>query len=108
MDLHPESCEAGAALADTPTNRPVAISQDDAVDDEHLLKGLHFLALKAPGPSGSRLEHISEILGIRRKRLARRALRALHKGLKITEIAAHDEGARWITRSRTIFLEKKR
>ena len=70
------------------------------------LKGIHFGALKAPGPSGMIPEHISELLSVRR-RVANKALAALDKLQHIVSKGGLDERARWITFSRTIFVRKK-
>ena len=106
--LHPPAADPNAALAATHLAEQPAENQDPE-DEEHRhpLSGVRFGALKAPGPSGTRPEHISEILGVQRKRIARKALRALAKLVKVMQAGELHESARWITRTRTIFLPKK-
>ena len=71
------------------------------------LTGVRFAALKAPGPSGMRPEHMAELLGTRRRMVAGRLLRALNGVLSRIEAGDLPEAGRWITRSRTTFLVKK-
>ena len=68
---------------------------------------MRFGALKAPGPSGARPEHLAELLGVKRRRTGNRLSRALQTVLWRIESGEMPEEARWITRSRTIFLKKK-
>ena len=71
------------------------------------MRGVKSAALKAPGPSGTRPEHISELIGIRRKRTANKLLRSLGALLDQIEQGSLSENSRWITRSRSIFVGKK-
>jgi hypothetical protein len=71
------------------------------------LQGVRIAALKAPGPSGMRPEHLSELIGVHRRRVANRLLRFLGDLLDAVNGGALAEEARWMTRSRTIRLEKK-
>ena len=85
------------------------LQDPDPVDEDyvHPLKGVHFAALKAPGPSGLRPEHLSELLGVPRRRVANRLLKALGKLIDLIGKGRLFNDARWITRSRTIFIPKK-
>ena len=76
-------------------------------DEHHPLQGAHFGPLKGPGPSGTCPEHISEILGVKRRNIASKALRAFGKLMDVMERGDLTEQARLITFSRTIFLRKK-
>jgi hypothetical protein len=71
------------------------------------LRGIRFGALKAPSPSGARPEHLAELLGVRRRRTGNKLAKALDKLLERIEAGSLPEEARWLCRSRTIFLEKK-
>ena len=71
------------------------------------MRGVRFAALKAPGPSGMRAEHLSELLGIPRKRVANKLLGSLSKLARVIKQGLLCEDARWITRSRTIFIGEK-
>ncbi len=112
-ELHPPSRCPAEALSIAPDAPPAdngadsQQSSDSYSDIEHPLRGVRFAALKAPGRSGTRPEHLSEILGVKRKRVANRALRALGKVLDVIERGMLVEEARWITDTRSMFLEKK-
>ena len=84
--LHPASTNRAAALVTDPSaaihdRLADLVSDSDNADHDvsHPLRGVHFGALKGPGPSGTRPEHVSELLGVNRKRIASRALGALGK-----------------------------
>merc|ERR1711954_200643 len=85
--------------------RVVAHRQHDPVVQDPL-RGIHFAALKAPGPSGLRPEHLSELMSVRRRE-ANKFMNAL--GLIVDGIREGSllEEARWITFSRTIFIGTK-
>ena len=70
------------------------------------LKGMQFGALKAPGPSGMRPEHLSELMAVRR-RVANKVMQGLGALMKRTRQGELCEEARWVTFSRTIFISKK-
>ena len=105
--LHPVSAVPSAALFSGPIlDAPVAVD-DDNTAEEHPLKGVRFAALKAPGPSGARAEHFSEMLATSRKRLANKLLRAMGKVLSLIETGGLCDEARWITRTRSFNIPKK-
>ena len=108
-ELHPSAWDPTSALA-APSPQGGGQAPQAAADGEHdhPLRGVRFAALKAPGPSGLRPEHIAELLGVRRRRLANKLLRALGRLLDAIAGGRLCEEARWITRSRSIFIEKRR
>ena len=81
--------------------------QRDPREMDHPLKGQHYAPLKAPSASGMRTEHIGEILGIPRRRIANKVLRALGAVINMIEQGQVPEAGRWITYSRTIMIRKK-
>ena len=108
-ELHPRSLNPAEALSGNDEARNASAQDPDPVDEDyvHPLKGVHFAALKAPGPSGLRPEHLSELLGVPRRRVANRLLKALGKLIDLIGKGRLSNDARWITRSRTIFIPKK-
>eukprot|EP00959_Pyramimonas_sp_CCMP1952_P174854 3654119-Pyramimonas_sp.AAC.1 len=70
-ELHPPARDRASALA-APSPQGGGQALQAAPDGEpgHPLRGVRFAALQAPGPSGLRPEHIAELLGVRRRRLA--------------------------------------
>ena len=74
--------------------------------DQHPLSGVRYTALTAPGPTGTRPEHCAECLGIRQKPLARRLARAMRLVQQQIEDGTLCEHARWILRTRLVFLRK--
>lgn len=109
--LHPPSAHSGDALATAPADAaapPVMAAGADGTDDvRHPLRGVRFAALCGPGPSGTRPEHLAEIIGVKRRRIAARATRALAQVIDAIEAGRLCEEARWVTRSRSIYLTKK-
>ena len=110
--MHPPSVNPSAAIfseADVSARAASAAADSGSADDEggHPLKGVLFMPLKALRPSGTHPEHIGELLGVRRKRLASKGLRANAKLLDVIEAGGLIEAARWITYMRTIFIGKK-
>ena len=72
-----------------------------------VLKGVHFKASSAPGPSGCRPEHLQDALSSRPRSSASRllvALNELYSKAVAGELAPH---CRWLLGSRLIFLRKK-
>lgn len=105
--LHPVSVDpVSALLSDNSMERTLPAGDEDE-EEEHPLKGVRFNALKAPGPSGTRAEHFSEMLGSSRKRLANKLLRAIGKVLVLVESGGLCDEARWITRTRSFNIPKK-
>ena len=121
--LHPSASDAASVFTRRPVpSQPAAgggPNQADAasplaptgMDPEaagltHPLRGVRFGALKAPGPSGMRPEHLAELLSVRR-RTANKAIDALGRLLDTIMAGGLPEEARWITYSRTIFIRKK-
>ena len=75
--------------------------------DEWPLKGVRYSALTAPGPTGTRPEHLKELLGVRQRTVANRlvrALSALHKALQNGTLGS---SGRWLLRTRLVWLKKK-
>ena len=106
--LHPPAADGATALA-SPASAAVPPADDAGGSEDlpHPLKGIRVAALKAPGPSGTRAEHVSELLGVSRKRIATRLMASLQRLLRTIESGALCEEARWLVRTRTFFLEKK-
>jgi hypothetical protein len=109
-ELHPSAADRGGSLS----GNDMAVEEDANLAEsqcqsnaDHPLAGVRFAALKAPGPSGTRPEHLSELLGIHRRRVANRLLRSLGMLLDVISEGGLSEEGRWIARSRTIFIEKK-
>ena len=71
------------------------------------LRGVRFPAMSAPGPSGTRPEHLREALSVRSRPVANRLLSALGQFIDAASSGSLPEGLRWITRSRLVFLRKK-
>ena len=92
--LHPASKDKEAAIFVVPssTTESSNVSADNIAEatrnDQHPLRGIHFGALKGANPSGTRPEHISELLGVSWKRIAARAFSAL--GMPMDKIE-HEE-----------------
>ena len=97
-----------AAPEPSPPGGPSGREQN-AIDPapQHSLKGVRFAALKAPGPTGTRAEHMSELLGVRRKRVASKGMRALGSLLEVIEAGGLPEEARWVAFTKTVLIEKK-
>jgi hypothetical protein len=96
---------APPAAVPRPNLRVPAGAADD--EQDHPLKGVRYSALTAPGPSGARPEHAKEMLGIRRRPLARRLLRALGEVHSKAAAGTLGDHARWLLRTRLVYLEKK-
>ena len=96
--------ERGDALCSRPEAQP-----DDPPrgEEEHPLKGVRFASLTAPGPSGERPEHAKELLSCHSRQVANRLCRAMGALQRKIKAGALIEEARWIKRSRLVFLEKK-
>ena len=114
--LHPPARNSTAALSDAPRreacqNAPGPLDGPSGDSSSrtpgHPLRGVRFGALKAPGPSGMRPEHISELLSVSRRRLASRLLGALGQLLDAVSRGELHAAARWSTFTRTIYIEKK-
>ena len=72
------------------------------------LDGVHFARLSAPGPSGSRPEHLRDMLSCNRRRVVNRLLRALHATESMAADGSLPEAWRWILESRLVFIAKKK
>ena len=71
------------------------------------LKGVRYAALTAPGPTGTRPEHIKEMLGVRKRTLANSLLKALdrvHRAIAAKTLAPE---MRWLTRTKLCWQRKK-
>ena len=71
------------------------------------LKGVRYAALTAPGPSGTRPEHIRDMLSVPRRRDANQLLRALAQIHKAMDERRLSDAARWLTRTRLCWQRKK-
>ena len=65
-----------------------------------------FGALKSPGPSGLRPEHLGEMLSVRR-RISNKLVDALALFTKVAQRGGLAQQARWITYSKTVMIGKK-
>jgi hypothetical protein len=74
--------------------------------DVHPLKDVRFPPMTAPGPSLTRPEHIQDMLGVRRRCVANRFLRAIGRAVDLGLRGELPEAARWILGSGVTFLEK--
>ena len=98
--LHPAPVDPEAALFTGDIGNGLMPDENSRDEPDYPLKGVRFSSLKAPGPSGTRAEHFSELLGAR-KRIANKLLRALGKVLNLIECGGLCPEARWIARTRT-------
>eukprot|EP00973_Karenia_brevis_P034108 4705367-Karenia_brevis.AAC.1 len=73
---------------------------------EHPLRGVRFSALTAPGPSGTRPEHAADCFLTRKRRVVNRLRRAMLRVQKQAEQAELSIHARWLLRTRLVYLEK--
>ena len=109
-ELLPKSSQPDAAIATRPANdTPAAPRDTPALDSmEHSpLKGVRYAALTAPGPSGTRAEHIRDMLSVPRRRDANRLLRALTQLHNAIDEGRLCDEARWLTRTRLCWQRKK-
>ena len=87
---------------------PEAAEQAAAFDAEHSpLKGVRYSALTAPGPSGMRPEHMSDMLSVPRRAHANRLLRALAKLHYAIDGGSLVPESRWISNTRQCWQRKK-
>ena len=110
QQLHPDSVALADALYTAPVIDGAHVDPPEEISFEerpHPLRGVRFAPLKAPGPSGTRPEHISELLGVAKRRVANRLLTALGKVLDMVAAGEVPEAGRWLAWSRNIWLEKK-
>ena len=112
-ELLPTSSSPSAALAPRPAadtaGAPTA-PHGDAIPDpaeNSPLKGVRYAALTAPGPSGTRPEHIRDMLSVPRRRDANRLLQALAQIHKAMVERRLSDAARWLTRTRLCWQRKK-
>ena len=75
--------------------------------DDSPLKGVRFATLTAPGPSGTRPEHISDMLAVPRKADANRLLKALARFQAAVNLRSLPDEMRWITRTRLCWQRNK-
>lgn len=106
--LLPSSAQPDRALQPAPMDQDASISPElfSSGGADHPLKGVRYAACTAPGPSGTRPEHAKEAFGIRQKALARRLARAMLKVQQLAQAGRLPEDARWLTRTRLVFLAK--
>ena len=89
------------------------MSADDAQQaaafslDDGPLKGVRYASLTAPGPSGTRPEHISDMLSVARRTDANKLQRALAMIYAAVDSGALPTEARWLTRTRLCWQRKK-
>ena len=85
------------------------IAAEDLEEHEvmHSLKGIHFKALSAPGPSGARPEHLRELLACPNKRVSRRLVGSLSNFVDAATRGKLIKEARFILDSRVVYLRKK-
>ena len=77
-------------------------------DDFNPMEGVRFAVLSAPGPSGARPEHLRDMLGCGRRRVANRLLRALHVTETMAAAGQLPDAWRWMLGSRLVYIQKKR
>ena len=71
------------------------------------LKGVRYASLTAPGPSGTRPEHISDMLSVARRTDANKLQRALAMIYAAADSGVLPTEARWLTRTRLCWQRKK-
>eukprot|EP00973_Karenia_brevis_P052651 7314478-Karenia_brevis.AAC.1 len=89
-----------------PLPRSATVDESSPQVVEHPLQGVRFSAMTAPGPTGTRPEHASDCFAVRKKRLVTRFKRALLKVQEMEEKGLLPNHARWLLRTRLVFLEK--
>ena len=94
---------------DTALSSPLPISEPDENHEiKYSLKGIHFKALSAPGPSGARPEHMRELLATRNKRVSQKLIQSIGRLVDVATKGELPDGARFLLDSRLVFLRKKR
>jgi hypothetical protein len=91
---------AATALSEEP--QPAPLNYDDSP-----LKGVRYSSLTAPGNSGTRAEHISDMLSVRGRIHANRLLKSLTMLHSAIDQKALPRSARWITSTRLCWQRKK-
>ena len=108
--LLPRSTAPEIALSSAPEpERATLLEDSDTPASQHdvsPLRGVRYSALTGPGPSGMRPEHAREMLSIRRRPLVGRAWRALSRFQELARLGQLPQSARWVLRTRLVFLEK--
>ena len=101
-------CRVARSHPDSALSVPL-IAAEDLEDHEvmHSLKGIHFKALSAPGPSGARPEHLRELLACPNKRVSRRLVGSLSNFVDVATRGKLIKEARFILDSRVVYLRKK-
>ena len=69
--------------------------------------GLHYAALTAPGPTGTRPEHITDLLNVPRRIHANKIHAALSALFCRVSVGTLPPAARWLTRTRLCWQRKK-
>lgn len=92
-------------------NGPDAYPQRRAGDDAHEppkpFEGVRFSPQSGPGPSGSRPEHLQDMVGISQRSTCNRLLRAIDNFQEHAVNGTLPAPCRWILGSRLIFIKKK-
>jgi hypothetical protein len=91
----------------TALDRDVAEQAASFSPGEGPLKGVRYSALTGPGPSGTRPEHITDMLSVPRRADSNKLHRALAMVYAAIEHGALPPDARWIARTRLSWVRKK-
>ena len=74
--------------------------------DGHPLKGISFPPMSGPGPSGTRPEHVKDMLGTSKRALRTRLLKLLDKAIEMGIAGTLPNSCRWILGTAATFLTK--
>jgi len=105
--LLPSSTRATGTLTQAAGNSEAAANPVPATTAGRALDGVRFAALSAPGPSGTRPEHLKECLFGRARGAASQLRRAVAEFYEAPASGGLADSARWLLDSRLVFLKKK-
>ena len=84
------------------------LEPDENSEIKYSLKGVHFKALSALGPSGARPEHLRELLATKNKRVSQRLAQSIGRLVDVASKGELPDGASFVLDSRLVFIMKKR
>ena len=104
QELLPISELGSAAHSDPHLAPPPALPESTW---DRPFSGLHYAALTAPGPTGTRPEHITDLLNVPRRIHANKIHAALSELFRRISAGSLPPAARWLTRTRLCWQRKK-